>query len=97
MVSDMSPMMEWTIAIVGGGGVSGVVQTGTGLTRSASSITTGGLGNPVVSTAEFGGSVFMTLLAILVPILALVAVFVLMYFAFRAIRRIRRRKERSTG
>ena len=30
-VQDMSPLMTWTLAVIGGGGVAGVIQTGTAL------------------------------------------------------------------
>lgn len=74
MLGDASPMTRWSLAVIAGGGVSGTVQGGTVLLRAGSSGATGGLGNPLVSTGEWLGSVLMTLLAIVVPLLALVFV-----------------------
>jgi len=75
VATDMSPMLKWTLAAIAGGGSAALVQAGTVLARAASTATTGGLANPLLATAELGGSVGMTLLAIAVP-LAAVLVFV---------------------
>src|SRR5215467_1920388 len=40
-VTDISPFLKWSLAVIGGGGVAGVVQSGTVLTRAASTVTTG--------------------------------------------------------
>lgn len=74
VATDMSPMLKWTLAVIAGGGSAALVQTGTVLVRAASTATTGGLANPLIATAELGGSVGMTLLAIALP-LAAVAMF----------------------
>ena len=84
-VSDVSPFLQWGLAIIVGGGVAGTVQGFTSITRIASTATTGGMGNPVVSTAEAVGSVVMSILAITLPIVAVFAVVVLIFFAFRNI------------
>ncbi len=84
-VSEMSPFLQWGLAIIVGGGVAGTVQGFTSITRIASTATTGGLGNPVVSTVEAGSSVVMSILAITLPVVAVIAVVVIIFFAFRKI------------
>jgi len=74
MLGDMSPFLKWCLAIIAGGGVAAVVQGGTVALRAVSTGTTGGAGNFLVSTSELGGSIVVTILAILVPFLCLVAV-----------------------
>ena len=69
-----TPLLGWSLATVTGGSAVAVVQTGTTMLRAASTATTGGLGNPLVSTAELVGAVGMSLLAITVPLLALATV-----------------------
>jgi len=71
VVTDLDPFLKWALAIVAGGGTAGAVQGVTVLARGASSLTTGGLGNPLVSSAEAGGSVATAGLALLLPWLAL--------------------------
>src|SRR5581483_5675565 len=67
-VSDMSPFLKWTLAVIAGGGAAGLVQGATVLTRAASGVTTGGLANPVVSTAELAGATITSVLAVVAPI-----------------------------
>ena len=99
VMPEMSPMLEWSIAAIVGGGSAGVVQLGTTLTRGASTATTGGLGNPLVSTAELGGAAATASLAIFIPILAFILVTIIFFFAFRAIFRFigRRMNKQPTG
>ena len=81
----IDPAMQWILSIVAGGGIAGTIQLGTAVTRAASSATTGGAGNPVVSTVEAGASVLFALLAILVPIVAAILVVGLMILAIHRI------------
>lgn len=85
-VVDVSPMMTWVLAIIAGGGTATAMQGMTTMTRLASSVKTGGLGNPVVSTAETGTALTLSSLAIFLPIVAVVIVillFVLIYWIYR--------------
>jgi hypothetical protein len=91
MLPELDPAVRWSLAIVAGGGAAGVVQTGSVLTRAFSGATTGGLGNPVVSTVELIGSILLTILALILPILAALLVVVLIVRTIRAIARWRRR------
>ncbi len=74
MVTDLSPFLKWTLALIAGGGIAGFVQGATVALRASSAVSTIGLGNPIVSTVEFIGALLMALLAILVPILSLALV-----------------------
>ncbi|HEY0455173.1 MAG TPA: DUF4126 domain-containing protein [Verrucomicrobiae bacterium] len=71
ILTGIDPWLQWTLAAIAGGGVAGVVQSGTVVTRAASTSTTGGLGNPVVATLELVFSVIMSLMALILPVLAL--------------------------
>lgn len=84
-VTEMTPLLKWALAVIVGGGVAGTVQGFTSITRVASTVTTGGVGNPVVSTAEAGSSIVMSILAIAMPAVAAVAVIVLIFFSVRKI------------
>jgi len=77
LVADLSPFLKWTLAAIAGGGTAGLIQGGTVLTRGMSTTTTAGLGNPVVATAELGGSVATSILAVLAPFLALLVLLLL--------------------
>ncbi len=84
-VTGVSPLLKWTLAIIAGGGVAGTVQVGTVALRAASTGTTGGLANPVVSTAEAGGAIVLSIIAIAFPVIAIILVVLLLYFAMKKI------------
>jgi len=72
MVSD--PFLRWTLAIIAGGSIAGIIQLGTVTLRGTSTLTTAGLGNFVISTFELILSVATTIFAIALPILCVLAV-----------------------
>ena len=73
---ELSPLLRWTLAIIAGGGMAGLVQAGTAMLRLKSSAFTGGVGNPLLATTELMGALALSGLALLVPLLALAAVLV---------------------
>ncbi len=90
VVTDLSPMMRWTLAIIAGGGTAGIIQLGTTWVRGLSSVATGGLGNFVLSTGEWMGALTMAILALLFPFLVLLFVAVLIAIIVRRTTRQRR-------
>ena len=78
-VTDVSPFLQWTLAVVAGGGAATVVQATTVLARGASSLSTGGLGNPVFATAELAGSLVTSLIALVAPILVVLLIAVVVF------------------
>ena len=86
--ADVSPLLRWTLALIGGGGIAGLVQGATVLTRFKSTAFTGGLGNPVFSTAELVGAVATSLLAILIPILCVILILAGILLVFFSAHRI---------
>ncbi|ULH15253.1 DUF4126 domain-containing protein [Deinococcus sp. KNUC1210] len=80
-----------TLALLLGLLVSGGVHTTRTLLRPVSTGLTGGLGNPVVSSAEDGSSLVLSVLAIFAPLLAVVLLVVLLLGAWRVLARVRRR------
>jgi hypothetical protein len=91
-VGDMTPVLRWSVAAIAGGGAAVGVQALTVSTRAASTATTGGVGNPIVSTVEAGTSTVLSILAIILPILALVLVILIVVALVTLIRRIFRRR-----
>ncbi len=71
-VTDMDPLMRWSLAIVAGGGLAAVVQAGSVAARSASLSLSAGLANPAVATAELAGAVTTSAVAVTAPWLAIV-------------------------
>ena len=92
-LGEASPFFQWSLAIIAGAGAAGSVQLLTVGGRALSSLTTGGLGNPVVSTTEAGGSIIATILAIAIPIVAAVLVLLLVGWLLRRMLRKRKAKQ----
>lgn len=90
VMTDLPPTLKWTAAILAGGGAAGLTQGLSAILRAKSTIFTGGLGNPVVATAELGGAFLIPLLAIAAPLLALTAMLVLLWIGVRLLIRLRR-------
>lgn len=88
---DISPMMTWTLALIAGGGTASAMQGMTTVTRLASSVKTGGMGNPIVSTAETGTAIGMSTLSIFLPVVAIVVVVVLFLVIYWVYRRFKRK------
>src|SRR5690606_33683911 len=83
-----NPVLRWEMGIIVGGGTAGVVHSGTWLLRFFSSKFTGGLGNPVVSTAENLAAFSISSLAVLVPVIALIFTVVLLVWIIRGFKRL---------
>lgn len=93
-LSDMSPALTWALAIVAGGGAAATIRGAAATTRVASTATTGGLGNPVVSVAETGTAVGLSLLAIFSPIFAVIALVIGLLMLIWAVSKIKGRVSR---
>ena len=89
--ADLSAFPQWVMAIIAGGGTAATVSSAFAGTRAASTATTGGLGNHLVSTTETTGALVMTGVALIVPIIAFILVILLLYFVFKFWKRIWRK------
>lgn len=94
---DAPPMVKWTAAVIAGGGVAGLTQGLTGILRAHSTVLTGGLGNFVISTAQLGGAILISFLALAAPAAALALVVLFLLVAIRLLRRLLRREKPSDG
>jgi len=97
VMTDLPPMLKWTAAIIACGGVAGITQSLTAMLRAKSTVFTGGLGNSVVATAEFGGASLISILALAAPLAALALVILFFWLAFRLIRSLARRPDQPNA
>ena len=79
---DVEPWLQWVLGLIAGGGTAGAVQSSTVVVRAASTVTTGGLGNPIVASVETGYSFLGSFLAVLVAPVALVILLLSVIFVF---------------
>lgn len=85
VITEMSPLLKWSLAIIAGGGVAGTIQTFTGISRITSTTLTGGIGNPLLSTAEAGASLGMSIISISFPVIAFIIVLTLISYSGKKI------------
>src|SRR5690606_16584656 len=71
---NLSPVVSWCLAIIAGGGTAAAISGSSSVARLTSSGTTGGLGNPIISTLETVTAFFMSAISIFLPLLAIVFV-----------------------
>ena len=76
-VTGMDPWLQWLLGVIAGGGAAGAVQATTMVARAGSTVTTGGLGNPIVASVETSGAFLGAALSIVAVKFAIV-VFVLL-------------------
>ncbi|MDJ1468743.1 DUF4126 domain-containing protein [Cytophagaceae bacterium DM2B3-1] len=97
-VTDVDPLLKWTLAIIAGGGTATLISGGTAALRIASTTVTGGAGNPLVATGEIGGSAVISLLAIFIPVITAIVVSILLIISIRFIvRKIKSRRLAKTS
>lgn len=89
---DLPPVVRWLLALLVGGGTAGTVKLGAAAVRGASTATTAGAGNPVVATAEVGGSVTASFLGLVLPLAGAFLLGLLAFALARRIGRLRRRR-----
>lgn len=83
VMTEVDPLFKWTLAVIAGGGMAGLVQAKTVVARGLSSATTAGFANPIVSTVELGGALTASLVSVIMPLVALVLVFGLLVWLLR--------------
>lgn len=81
LAPDMNPLVQWTLALVAGGGTAGITKGLTNLLRATSTATSGGLANPVVATLELVVAISLSVLALTLPVIAGIVVVGLLVFA----------------
>lgn len=81
--ADLTPALKWGLGLVAGGGTAGIIHAGTGLLRMGSTLTTGGIANPVVSTAENGIAISFSILTLIIPVIVAGLVLLLLIFIIK--------------
>ncbi len=83
VMTDLPHIVKWTTAVIAGGGAAGLIHGANAALRASSTLGTGGLGNPVVATAELAGSLVISLLALAAPLVALALLVIIALVALR--------------
>jgi hypothetical protein len=78
VMTDISPLLQWALAIIAGGGAASAASVISNGTHHASTVASGGITNPFISAIESVLSVIMPVLAIAVPVLAVILIALMM-------------------
>jgi len=85
-MADLDPLITWSLAIIAGGGAATAIKASTSTARLASTATTGGIANPIVSTVESGTSIVLSVLAFVAPVIAIIFVIIILWLMFKVFR-----------
>ncbi len=92
-VANLDPVVTWSLAIIAGGGTATAIKGAGATTRLASTATTGGIANPVVSTVETGTALVVSAVSIFAPIIAAFLVIIILVIIFSIYRKLRPRSK----
>ena len=79
------PIMQWSFAIIAGGGSAGIIQLTTVAIRGLSSTFTLGFGNSFVASGENIASVVLTIAALLAPLIAAIFAIIIILLLVRQV------------
>ena len=95
MAGDFDPTLWWILTVIVGGATAETVELTTSVTRLAASVSTAGMGGPIVGFVEAISSIVISILAITLPILStLLVIFLIIYGIRRILKFIAKRKRR---
>lgn len=94
-VANLDPVVTWSLAIIAGGGTATAIKSAGATGRLASTATTGGLANPIVSTVETGTAVVVTTASIFAPVIGVILVLIILIIIFSIYRKFRPRKNKN--
>ena len=79
-VTEMSPVLRWSLAIIAGGGAAGVTKVISSTIRAVSTGVTGGFANPILTTVEIGLSSVISIFTVLLPVIGISLAFLILVF-----------------
>lgn len=99
LLPESQPCLKWCLAAVIGGGAAETVHATTAVARAASSATTGGVGNNIVSSGENVYATGVSIMAIVAPVITslilVIAIAIGVVVLRKLIRKIRRKRNSS--
>lgn len=95
-VANLDPVVTWSLAIIAGGGTATAIKGASATGRLASTASTGGVANPVVSTIETGTATVVSVASIFAPVIAAVMVIAILIVIFIIYRKLRPRRAERT-
>jgi hypothetical protein len=88
-ISDLDPVITWSLAIIAGGGTATAIKGASATGRIASTTTTAGIGNPIISFFETVTALVVAVVSIIAPVIAIILVILLLILIFSIYRKLR--------
>ncbi len=82
-ITGLSPFLQWILAVVAGGAAAGLTQGATVIARGGSTATSFGTTNWIVSTAEWLGSLLLSIVALLIPAIIIIILGAMLVYTSR--------------
>lgn len=93
LITDIPPSLKWTISIIAGGGIAGLLQGVTVAMRAKSTIFTGGMANFLVASLELVVSIAVSILSLLLPIAAFILTLIMIAYGIILALKVYHRKK----
>tara|TARA_B100000674_G_scaffold252660_1_gene208377 strand:- start:509 stop:1087 length:579 start_codon:yes stop_codon:yes gene_type:complete len=84
----VNPSLQWFLAVVGGGSSAAIIQASSVSIRLASSLSSAGFGNLLISSIELFFAISIVLIVIFFPIFSLLFIFFFVLLAKKVLRRL---------
>lgn len=91
-ITDLSPVVTWSLAIIAGGGTAAAIKGNASAARLTSTATTAGTANPILATVEMAIATVLAFASIFIPILAFILVVLLFFLIFRFYKKLRKKR-----
>lgn len=91
-LTETSPITQWVLGIIVGGGTAGIVKVGASAARLTSTATTGGAANAVVSTSENFLSLVISILSFIIPFVMAFIVILIIFYLIRKFSQLKKLK-----
>lgn len=93
LITDLPASLKWSISIIAGGGIAGLLQSATVALRAKSTLFTGGMGNFIVASFELLVSAIVSFISLILPIVAFILSLILAAYCLLLVRRVYMRKK----
>lgn len=90
-----SEILQWGLAIIAGGGTAAAIKGTAASGRLASTATTAGTGNFLISTTETAAAGVLSLTSIFLPIIGFILVLLILYFIYKGWKLIKNKSSKN--
>lgn len=91
VMTDMSPLLQWSLALIAGGGAAAATSAVSNGLHHSSTAMSAGVANPVVSAIESALAILTSILAIAAPLLAIICIGALLFFICKSLSKLKRK------